>query len=252
MVARGGVPTLSVIIPTYNERDNLDPLMREFSLLRDGWGGDFEIVLIDDNSPDGTGPRAVNLGMVLGLRVRVVTREGKRGIGSAVADGVRASTGQFVCVMDADLSHPPRVIPDLVAAIDGADGVIASRYAPGGKIISWPVRRRILSSVAKSMAGVLFDPPCLDPLSGFFLFRRSTLERIEIRGLGSKPLLEILVAGRPTVREVPYDFKDRRNGESKFAARDIMDFLRLLAVLWRTSHGDGLREPSPETQSHIR
>ncbi len=252
MATRGGVPSLSVIIPTYNERDNLEPLMREFSILRDRWGGDFELILIDDNSPDGTGPRALDLGRSCGLTLKVVTRDGKKGIGSAVAEGVRASVGQFLCVMDADLSHPPQLIPDLVAALEGADGVIASRYAPGGRIMSWPIRRRVFSSVAKSMAGVLFDPPCLDPLSGFFLFRRSALERIEIRGLGSKPLLEILVAGRPTVREVPYDFEDRRNGESKFAARDIMDFLRLLALLWRTSHGDGLGEPSPETQSHIR
>ena len=240
---------LRIIIPTYNELDNLDPLLREFSRLRTDWGHPFEVVLIDDNSPDGTGLVARDLAGRYQIPVRVLIRQGRRSMGKAIAEGIDQCAGGIVCVMDADLSHPPETIPDLMAALNGADGVIASRYVEGGRVAYWPRRRKFLSFAATAISRILLRIPYKDPLSGFFLFRRSALSDVAMSGFGNKPLLEILSQKAFTLREVPYQFKDRRNGESKLGVRGVWEFVRLLVRLWRLARSRTAEKP--HAQHHV-
>lgn len=230
-------PTVSVIVPTFNETPNLDTLVNQFVQLRETWRGTFGVMFMDDNSPDGTGYVAAELARGSGLEARVVTRFGRRGIGDAIVEGIRKSETELICVMDADLSHPPALIPRLVEALDGADGVVASRYVDGSRIVHWPIARRTISLIATCLARILLNPRCRDPLSGFFLFRRTSLLDAEVTGLAGKPLLEILVRKPLVVREVPYAFRNRQNGESKFTLQTISDFVRLITRLRNT--GDG-------------
>jgi dolichol-phosphate mannosyltransferase len=222
---------MSIVIPTYNERDNVPELLSEIRALQAGLICPLELVLVDDNSPDGTAAAAEELGKGLGMNLRILTRNGRRSLGSAIADGLRLCRWDLVCVMDADLSHPASLVPALLNALDGVDGVIASRYAVGGRIASWPLRRRLVSLVATGLARRLLRLPYRDPLSGFFLVRRSSLKGVAISGDGNKPLLEILVTSRPVVKEIPYEFRNRKNGESKLDGQSIVDFTRLLGRL---------------------
>ena len=141
--------------------------------------------------------------------------------------------------MDADLSHPPHVLLELLAALDGADGAVASRYAPGGRITRWPWSRRLVSVGATAVARILTRDRCRDPVSGFFLFRRSALFGLTLTGLGDKPLVEILAQRPLTIHEVPYEFLDRAHGRSKLNAAGIVRFAHLVARLsWRAARGD--------------
>ena len=235
---------VSIVIPTYNERDNIQALLAGLSPLSPLLGRPVELILVDDQSPDGTGEYSEQIARNMGLKLRVLIRCGGRSMGGAIAVGLRACRWDLACVMDADLSHPPMTILGLVEALDGADGVVASRYVPGSQIGTWPVGRRLTSLAATWIAKRCLRISCRDPLSGFFLFRRSFLEGVEIKGQGNKPLLEILVAKRPVVREVPYLFQNRANGESKLNARAIFQFVRLVASLWYLSRKETGTAPS--------
>ena len=155
-------------------------------------------------------------------------------MGAAIVEGLGASTTDLVGVMDADLSHPPALLPLTGERLNGVDGVIASRYAREGGIADWPARRRLISLVARALARRVIRTPSSDPLSGFFLFRRSSLRGTPLTGHGNKPLFEILARTRLTVYEVPYVFRDRRSGRSKLDLRGILAFMRLTLFLWRT------------------
>lgn len=237
--------SLSVIVPTYDERESVGPLLQELGRLKTNWDRNFEVIIVDDSSPDNTASIAEELGRQEGLRVRVVKRGHRLGMGSAIAEGIRLARTDLVCVMDADLSHPPGFVSRLVDALDGVDGVIASRYVPGSRILGWPVHRRLISYGASSLARVLFDPPVRDPLSGYFLFRRDRVLDASIVGWGDKPLLEILEQKHPLVREIPYTFRDRMNGHSKLNVGTIQGFLCLLLRLRRMSKIRGLAEETP-------
>jgi dolichol-phosphate mannosyltransferase len=226
---------MSIVIPTYNERENVPELLSEIRALQTRLGRPLELVLVDDNSPDGTAAAAGQLGKELGMDLRILTRNGRRSLGSAVADGLRQCQWDLVCVMDADLSHPASLVPALLEALDGVDGVVASRYAAGGRIASWPLSRRLVSLVATGLARRLLRLPYRDPLSGFFLVRRASLDGVEISGDGNKPLLEILVSAHPVVKEIPYEFRNRKNGESKLDGQSVVDFVRLLGRLRRVA-----------------
>lgn len=216
-----------MVVPTYNERDTLPELVeRVHRALGDG----YELVVVDDSSPDGTAEVAQEL--AARFPVRVVRRPAKLGLASAVIEGARAARGELVVVMDADLSHPPEAVPDLVRALrSGADVAVGSRYVPGGGVRDWPLRRRLMSRVAVALARVWLREPVRDPVSGFFALRRELLLDGSLQGLGYKILLEVLVRhrGRPVV-EVPYVFTDRRGGRSKLGAGEVWNYLRLL---WR-------------------
>src|SRR5712692_708581 len=229
---------LSIVIPTYNERENLRPLLAELASVGRRLGRPSEVVVVDDRSPDGTAALATQLGRDIGIDVRAVTPDGPRSMGGAIARGLDACRWDLVCVMDADLSHPPAVIPSLIESLDGADGAVASRYVPGAQIESWPAPRRAISFVATWIARIGLRAQCRDPLSGFFVFRRSFLQSIRILGDGNKPLLEVLVGARPTVTEVPYLFRNRKNGESKLNLGGVAGYLALVLRLWSSSRRD--------------
>ncbi|HTL44070.1 MAG TPA: polyprenol monophosphomannose synthase [Vicinamibacterales bacterium] len=234
-----GAPDLTIVIPTYNERERLGELVDAlFSVTRDA-GLDLELVIVDDNSPDGTGALADDLART--RRIRVVHRTGKLGLGTAVVAGFDVAAAPILGVMDADFSHPPSLVPKLLAAqrATGADLVVASRYVPGGSTPDWPLRRKVLSRAACLLARPL--SPIRDAASGFFLLRREVAEGVQIHAGGFKICLELIVRAWPhRLVEVPYRFDDREAGESKMSTREALGYLlqlrSLYRVRWRERH----------------
>ncbi len=227
---------VTVVLPTYNERDTLPTLLRRFGDIASRSHLDCETVVVDDSSPDGTAEEAARTGEELrgALSVTVVTRPGKAGLASAVLDGIRRGRGDVIVVMDADLSHPPETVPGLLSAVAaGADVAVASRYTAGGGVDRWPVWRRVLSWGATWLARTLLRVPVRDPMSGFFAARRSVFEGMQFEGVGYKLLLEILVRRKGMrVSEVPYRFTDRAGGRSKLDLGEVLTTARLLQRLW--------------------
>lgn len=224
-------PTLSIVIPTYNERTRVGELIERISTVFRDHALAGEIIIVDDNSPDGTGAYVDSLSEQ--FPVRVVHRPGKLGLGTAVVDGFAAARGNVLGVMDADLSHPPDVLPRMVSALNQwqADVVIASRYIPGGGTKNWPFVRRAMSRFACLLAWPLTGAS--DATSGFFLIRRRAAENTRIKAGGFKICLELLVRGEVrTIVEVPYEFSDRAAGESKMNWREASGYFRQIRDLW--------------------
>lgn len=224
---------ISIIIPTYNEKDNIIPLVERIDQALSDY--DYEILFVDDNSRDGTAELAIALSPK--YPVKVMVRQNKRGLASAVVDGLKQATGQIVGVMDADLQHPPEVIPDLLQAIKGgADIAVASRYIEGGGCQGWGLTRRIISKGAIVLAH-LFLPSTRrvrDPMSGFFMLNRQVVAHADLRPTGFKILLEILMEGEfRDITEVPYTFRVRSGGESKLNARQQVDYLKHIYSLMK-------------------
>ncbi len=226
--ARRPEPVISVIVPTYNERDSLPLLV---SRLEDvGRALALEVVIVDDASPDGTGALAEEMARSAAVPVSVVHRSGKAGLASAVLEGATAARASVVTVIDADLSHPPELLPALLQAVRRGAGVaVASRYVRGGGVERWPLSRRLVSRAATLVARVWLGLKVRDPLSGFFAVRRELLTGSRYSARGYKLLVEIL-ALHPghSVVEVPYRFVDRQRGKSKLNTGEILAFLKLL------------------------
>jgi dolichol-phosphate mannosyltransferase len=223
---------LTMIVPTYNERDRLAELVDALFDAARGHALELEVVIVDDNSPDGTGALADELART--HRVQVIHRAGKLGLGTAVVEGFGVASAETVGVMDADFSHPPTLVPRLFAAFraTGADVIVASRYVSGGSTPNWPFRRRLLSRFACLLARPL--SPIRDAASGFFLIRRSIARGVTIKAGGFKICLELLVRGWPThIVELPYRFEDRELGESKMSLREAAGYLMQLKDLYR-------------------
>jgi dolichol-phosphate mannosyltransferase len=226
------MPALSVVVPTYNESGNIHPLVGR--IVKALGGVDFELIVVDD-STDGTERILQELARDAGY-LRIVHRLGRRGLASAVADGIALALGDVVCVLDADLQHPPEAVPALVDALERthADLAIASRYIPGGGY-QFTAARRAVSRVATTLARILLTRArsISDPVSGFFAFRRSVVGGVRLRPIGYKILLEILVRGRVSrVVEVPYRFQARHADQSKLTMRQNLAFVRHLLALW--------------------
>ena len=223
---------LSIVAPTYNERDRLGALTEAIFAAFTAERVDGELVIVDDNSPDGTGALADELATQ--HRVIVVHRAGKQGLGTAVVEGFAAATAPIVGVIDGDLSHPPEMLPRMLAVMQNhsADVVIGSRYIAGGGTENWGFGRLMMSRAACLMArGVT---PVRDATSGFFLIRKELARGVKISAGGFKICLELLVRGRPrTVIEVPYVFKGRTAGESKMNTREALGYLDQLKDLRR-------------------
>jgi dolichol-phosphate mannosyltransferase len=220
--------TISIIVPTYKEKDNIGPLVERIqnSLAK----YDYEIVIVDDNSADGS-EELVN-GLAKKFPVKIIVRKNKRGLSSAVVDGIAATDSEFVIVMDADLQHPPEVLPDIVKALENHDFVMASRYVKGGSPGEWKLTRKIVSKVATLLA-LPIAPKIKDPMSGFFGFKRSVVDLTSLSPTGWKIGLEILVRSKfKTVTEVPYTFVPRVRGESKLSRRIMGEYLRQLMDLY--------------------
>ena len=233
---------LSIIVPTYNERERLEDFVRTACRALDESQLGGELVIVDDNSPDGTGELAD--GLARELPVVVVHRAAKLGLGSAVMAGFAVARGRLLGVMDADLSHPPGRIPVLMAALgeSGADVVVGSRYVPGGGTLNWPWSRALMSRAACLAARVV--TPVRDGASGFFVLRRGVVETVEIKAAGFKICLELLVRGSvSSVVEVPYVFSDRAAGQSKMNHREALGYLRQLWQLFWWQRRQGRRRP---------
>jgi len=214
---------LSIVVPTYNERDRLEELVAVLAGVCAGHGIAGEIVIVDDNSPDGTGAIADSLASR--YPVQVVHRAGKMGLGSAVIEGFAVARGRMLGVMDADLSHPPSVLPGMVAVLRSldVDVVVGSRYIPGGGVNNWPFFRRAMSRVACLLAWPL--TPVRDATSGLFLVRRTAIQGVAISAAGFKICLELLMRSRiGSVAELPYVFSDRAMGESKMTTREALGY----------------------------
>ena len=224
-----GPPAFSVVLPTYNERGSLallDPRLRAAVGARGG-----EVLVVDDDSPDGTASLVAELaerGMYVLHR-----RAARLGLASAVLEGISHAGSDVVAVMDADGSHPPELLPDLVAPIvEGrAEFVLASRHLPGARSDGLQGARRVISRGAQLLARPL--TPVSDPMSGFFAFHRRILARSVLSPVGYKIALEILVRCHPRpVVEVPYSFAPRIAGESKLGGDQFGQYLRHLGRLY--------------------
>lgn len=223
---------LSVIIPTYNERDNIPVIIPLLSGVLRGKGIPFEIIVMDDDSPDGTSDAFEQISKDH-PESRCIVRKTDRGLSPAVIEGYTKATGDILLVMDADLSHPVEVVPDMYYAIsrDGADISVGSRHVKGGGVENWPLKRKIISWGAALMARPLTG--CSDPMSGFFAVRPSVIREAPLRAKGYKILLEVLVKGNYNmVTEVPITFKDRELGESKLGSKVIFNYLQHLFKLY--------------------
>jgi dolichol-phosphate mannosyltransferase len=223
-------PAISIVVPTYDERDRLEALVSAVLRAFAAEHIDAEIIIVDDNSPDGTGALADEL--AARLPVRVLHRAEKLGLGTAVIDGFNAARATIVGVIDADLSHPPELLPRMLAVMrrTSADMVIGSRYVPGGGTQSWKSGRLLLSRLACFMARLL--TPVKDGTSGCFLIRRGLARDVVIRAGGFKICLELLMRGRPaTVVEVPYVFHGRTVGKSKMNLTEAVGYIVQLRQL---------------------
>jgi len=216
-----------VVVPTYNERENLPLLVA--GLMQHA---NVRLLVVDDNSPDGTGAIADALVNTHRGRVNVMHRTGTRGLGRSYVDGLKWAIQQqvdVICQMDADLSHDPAQLPRLIAAVDQGDVVIGSRYVPGGEIVNWPLRRKLLSRFANIYVRTVTRLSARDCTSGYRCWRRETLASMPLDRFisdGYSFLVEMLyVATRSggRVAEVPITFVERRLGESKLSGAVVFE-----------------------------
>ena len=233
-----------VVIGTYNEAENIPSLLPDILEL----GPEYEAIVVDDNSPDGTG-QLVSAMLPNEPRIHLVQRPGRMGYGSAYLEGFRTALGlgaDYVVQMDADYSHNPRDVPRLVEAAKRADVVIGSRYVKGGAVEGWPLRRRVISRSANLLARLLLALPLRDCTGGFKCFPRATLESIDfgkVRSKGFASLYEINYfchqSGK-SLYEVPINFVDRQAGESKLSWKMILEALKvMLSLRLRGGRGGG-------------
>ena len=222
----------SIVIPTYNEAGGIERLLRSLGDVFTANGLDGEIVVVDDNSPDGTGAIVDRLSAE--LPVRCLHRAGKLGLSSGVIEGWRFARPQSEAVgaMDADFSHDINILPKMVQALENGYGLaVGSRYVPGGGISNWPKRRIVTSKVACMLAQPLTH--IKDITSGYFLVRRDALDGVELDPIGFKIGLEVIAkAHYGKAIEVPYVFTDRIEGVSKMNQKEIVNYLKQLRKLY--------------------
>ena len=235
-IAQMPPPKLALVVPTLREAENIRIVLDRIRQNLDPLEFAYEIIVVDDDSRDGIDTIVQEIAAT-DPRVRILVRTGERGLGSAVLYGWRHTAAEVLGVIDADLQHPPEVLPELwKAAESGTDVVLASRYAPRGGLENWHPARHLLSRMMIWLTYPLQKPGIhvKDPMAGFFLVRRSCLKDIELHNRGFKILLEILVKGNVrSVREVPFTFGPRRAGTSKASLRVGLEYFALLYRLWR-------------------
>ncbi len=236
-------PSITVIVPTLNERENIAKLIPRIDSSLRAAGLDAEILVVDGGSTDGTPPAVKTPGD--NLPVRLLETRGRGGLAGDVIRAARVARGQFVAVMDADLSHPPEKLPDLLRPLlrDHCDMTIGSRYAPGGNTPDWPWIRRLASRCGSLLALPFVNVE--DPMSGFFAIRRDKLIELGQQAKGFKIGLEVLARGGDSLRvqEIPIEFRDRRAGQTKFGRKQVFEYLQQLGRLsgGRPSAGSTVR-----------
>jgi dolichol-phosphate mannosyltransferase len=226
-------PELSVIVPTRNERDNVRPVYE--ALCQTLQGIDWEAIFVDDDSRDGTSEAVCRLAR-LDRRVRCIQRIGRRGLASACVEGILASSSPYVAVLDADLQHDERLLPPMLEILKSertVDAVVGSRYVEHGSIGIWSRHRAWLSSIATRIGQWMMQAPIADPMSGFFMLRREVFHGSvrRLSSVGFKILLDILASSPRSlhVKEIPFHFRERYAGKSKFDALVGWEYLMLLA-----------------------
>ena len=227
----GGGPELSIIVPTYNERDNVQELVGRLKQCLAGI--EWEVIFVDDDSPDGTAEHARVLSRSDG-RIRCIQRIGRRGLSSACVEGMLASTAPYLAVIDADLQHDEKLLPQMLSVlkVDATEIVIGSRYVQGGGIGDWDTTRATVSRFATRLSRFVVRAKLTDPMSGFFMLRREVLNNSvrRLSAIGFKILLDLFASSpRPLCfKELPYQFRNRYKGESKLDSVAAWDYGMLL------------------------
>jgi len=226
--------SFSLVIPTYNEKDNihllLDGLRKTLGLSKE-----FEIVVVDDDSPDMTW-KIVETYSQKDERIKIVRRMKEKGLSRAVIEGFNRAKADILGVMDADLSHDHQILPKMISAVrdEGYDLVVGSRRIPGGGAEKWPWYRKVSSDIATGIAKGFLDIKLSDPMSGYFLLKRELFEKAKhkINPRGYKILLEIYVRSNPQkVKELPFIFKNRKQGYSKVTLKVMFEYMQMLYSL---------------------
>jgi dolichol-phosphate mannosyltransferase len=244
---------ISVVVPTYNECENIQTLVPQLLALN-SW---LNVIVVDDNSPDGTGAVAESLSREHVGRVSVIHRDRKRGIGPAYLAGFAQAlkgTAALIAQMDADLSHDPADLPQMIARAGEADLVLGSRYVPGGRTTGWPLHRRAISRCGGLYARLVLGVPVTDLTSGFRVFRRSTLEAIGLERIRSdgyvfqiETTYRAIAAGFHVV-ETPITFTDRVAGKSKLSRTIVLEAILLV---WRLRFDRSIRRTPPHGTSGL-
>ncbi|XP_029013228.1 dolichol-phosphate mannosyltransferase subunit 1 [Betta splendens] len=233
----------SVLLPTYNERENLPLIVWLLVKYFDESGYNYEIIVIDDGSPDGTLQVAEQLQRIYGEdKILLRPRAKKLGLGTAYIHGMKHATGNFIIIMDADLSHHPKFIPELIAKQkDGNyDLVSGTRYKGNGGVYGWDLRRKFISRGANFLTQVLLRPGASDLTGSFRLYKKTVLENLVKRCLSKGYVfqMEMIIRARElnyTIGEVPITFVDRVYGESKLGGNEILSFAKGLLTLFATT-----------------
>ena len=230
---------ISIIIPTYNESENIIKILHSIGEILPKHLPT-QAIVVDDNSPDGTGKLVEdylkNVKKMADYTVEIIHRKAKSGLGSAILKGIQQAKGDTIVVMDSDFSHPPQIILKLIESIKKYqyDIAVASRYIKGGKIQGWSLKRKFMSKFATLIAKKGLGIDTLDPMSGFFAFKRSIIKGLNMDAIGYKFLLEILVKTKDvTIKEIPYTFQNRELGSSKLSIKTIFDYYRSVWKLYR-------------------
>ncbi len=230
---------VSIIIPTYNESQNIIQILKS---IKDNLPKNFvtQTIVVDDNSPDGTGKLVEdylkNIKKITDDTIEIIHRKTKDGLGSAIMKGIQQAKGDMIVVMDSDFSHPPQIIPKLIESIKKYqfDIAVASRYINGGKIQGWSIKRKLISKFATLIAKKGLGIDTKDPMSGFFAFKRNIIKGLNMDAIGYKILLEILVKTKGVrIKEIPYTFQDRELGSSKLDMKTIADYYKSVWKLYR-------------------
>jgi len=245
---------VSIVIPTYNESENIKGILH---LIKEHLPKNtiVEAIVVDDNSPDGTGKIAEDYFKSLKEKTRytinVINRKTKEGLSSAILNGVEQAKGKIVIVMDSDFSHPPQLIPKLVEVLKQSktDIVVASRYLNGGNIQGWSLKRKIISKIGTIIAKKGLGIKQSDPMSGFFAFNKDVIKGINFDAIGYKFLLEMIVKVKGvSIKEIPYTFLDRQNGKSKLGIKTILEFGHAVWKLYKY----GRKEQKNEKRTSVR
>jgi len=245
---------VSIIIPTYNESQNIKGILH---LIKEHLPKNtiVEAIVVDDNSPDGTGKIAEDYFESLKEKakytVNVINRKTREGLSSAILKGVQQAKGKIIVVMDSDFSHPPHLIPKLVDMLKQSktDIVVASRYLSGGSIQGWSIKRKIISKMGTIIAKRGLGIKESDPMSGFFAFNKDIIKGINFDAIGYKILLEMIVKVKNvSIKEIPYTFSDRENGKSKFGTKIIFEYIHAVGNLYRY----GKKEHRNEERSSVK
>ena len=226
---------LSVILPTYNESLTIEKML-DAIVTAIPHRINTEVLVIDDDSPDGTSEivNSYNQKSNGAISFRVHTRKNKRGLSSAVIDGIDLAHAKFVLVMDSDFSHPPQMIPTMYDELvnNGLDIVVGSRYVEGGKYEEWPLTRKLISKIGNGLAGLLLGLDVKDSMTGLFALKKDLIKNLSFESIGYKILLEILVKTKGAkVKEVPFVCINRKEGSSKFSFSTIRYYFKLLRIL---------------------